>query len=384
LFCLLVVQAQKTSGGFSRVIYGNDGRSDTFELNSIDAQLGESAAIIVYGSNIVSQNTDGSWSITETASAEEFWNFCEEERFSQQAVFANANSFCSGFLLSTNPPWLGTAAHCITSNELSSAVVIFGFELVSSSETRLTFDADEVYFIDRIVEQGTPSGGVGDYGIVELDREVTGHTPYTSINSNLQVGESLTLIGHPVGLPKKTDTGGTVTLVDASIVGGTVDSYGGNSGSPVFDDNGRLAGILVGGAQDFVESDDDCDVSNVCPGGPTCTDQGEAIVPICALLEASSTIRNQLNLDCSGADSSNSPVSSVSSFSSISPVSTFSSFSPVSPISSGSPASTFSTVSFDTSPFTVSFSSTGSPNSSDSATLMISSMAVFFAFLVFL
>merc|ERR1712032_1234933 len=171
---------------------------------------------------------------------------------------------------------------------------------------------------------------------------------------------------------------GTVTLVDASIVGGTVDSYGGNSGSPVFDDNGRLAGILVGGAQDFVESDDDCDVSNVCPGGPTCTDQGEAIVPICALLEASSTIRNQLNLDCSGADSSNSPVSSVSSISSISPVSTFSSFSPVSPISSGSPASTFSTVSFDTSPFTVSFSSTGSPNSSDSATLMISSMAVFF------
>jgi len=207
-------------------------------------------------------------------------------------------SFCSGFLLSTNPPWLGTAAHC-TDGDLDSALVIFGFEVISSDgSTRLNFDANAVYGVNRVVVQGTPSGAENDYGIFELDRVVTGYIPYTAVNGNVNVGDQITLIGHPTGLPKKFDSGGEVRVASSELIGATCDSYGGNSGSPIFDVNHRLIGILVGGAPDFVGSG--CDSSNVCPGGLGCTSDGENIVPICELLLSSQEVINQLGL-C-GAD----------------------------------------------------------------------------------
>merc|ERR1711976_587036 len=96
---------------------------------------------------------------------------------------------------------------------------------------------------------------------------------------------------------------------------------GGNSGSPVFDGSGRLVGILVGGSQDFVENDD-CDVSNVCPGGANCLEDGEYIVPICELLTASNNVINTLNPACDDDTSTSfngftSDFTSISSYSSI-------------------------------------------------------------------
>ena len=157
----------------------------------------------------------------------------------------------------------------------------------------MTFNANAIYGVSSVIARGTPGGADNDYGVMELDRVVTGYTPYTNAEL-VNVGDSLTLIGHPVGLPKKFDFGGQVQRVSETLIQGTVDSYGGNSGSPIFDADGNLVGILVGGAPDFVD-DGGCDVSNVCPGGSGCTSLGENIVPICVLATATSTIQNQLN-----------------------------------------------------------------------------------------
>ena len=141
-----------------------------------------------------------------------------------------------------------------------------------------------------------------------MDREVVGYTPYTNIKSSVTVGESLILIGHPTGLPKKTDKTGVVTGVSDDIIRGNTDSFGGNSGSPVFDANGNLIGILSGGdPADFTYDDSDgCAEINFCPGGPGCTTLGEYIVPICQMVTADSAVESQLNLNC-GSNSNPTP-----------------------------------------------------------------------------
>jgi len=122
----------------------------------------------------------------------------------------------------------------------------------------------------------------------------------------------MTLIGHPTGLPKKFDSGGVVRSVTSTLIRGTCDSYGGNSGSPILDNSGNLIGILVGGAPDFVQ-DGSCDVSNVCPGGVGCEDNGENIVPICDVLSFSSVLSNQLGF-CTNTPDSNSFSTNTNSF----------------------------------------------------------------------
>ena len=68
------------------------------------------------------------------------------------------------------------------------------------------------------------------------------------------------VIGHPVGLPLKISAGASVR--DASKVGyfvADLDTFGGNSGSPVFNTATKLIeGILVRGDDDFLASPAGC------------------------------------------------------------------------------------------------------------------------------
>lgn len=74
------------------------------------------------------------------------------------------------------------------------------------------------------------------------------------------------VIGHPCGLPQKYAPGAKVrdnTPVPFFVA--NLDTYGGNSGSSVFNaGNGTVEGILVRGANDFI-SNGQCYVSLVCP-----------------------------------------------------------------------------------------------------------------------
>jgi hypothetical protein len=75
------------------------------------------------------------------------------------------------------------------------------------------------------------------------------------------------VIGHPVGLPTKFADGANVrNNNNESFFVCNLDTYGGNSGSPVFNSSTHeLEGILVRGETDFIVTENGCRKSNVCP-----------------------------------------------------------------------------------------------------------------------
>lgn len=67
------------------------------------------------------------------------------------------------------------------------------------------------------------------------------------------IGEDLYTIGHPLGLPKKLVPNGKVSgrkFKDQYQT--TLDTFMGNSGSPVFNDEHKLVGLFVSGYPDFI------------------------------------------------------------------------------------------------------------------------------------
>ena len=76
---------------------------------------------------------------------------------------------------------------------------------------------------------------------------------------------ALIMIGHPSGLPQKIAGGARVrdNSPSSHFVANT-DSYGGNSGSPIFNEaTHEVEGILVRGVTDYV-AEGGCNVSNQC------------------------------------------------------------------------------------------------------------------------
>jgi V8-like Glu-specific endopeptidase len=230
---------------------------------------------------------------------------CAEEKFSNEPLLGT----CTGFLISPNI--LITAGHCmvekgeVVSNKVTNGCQknawVFGFNQTTTS-TPLNFNKDQVYNCKQVIQgtfgNKTADGDEGaDFAIVELDRNVTGRAPMTIRREGVvREGEKLSLFGHPSGLPLKFASGGEV--VDsrpAFYFVSNVDSFQGNSGSPVINsDTGVVEGILVRGKRDYLPHPDEaraCRVVNHCDSnGNNCASAvkdgmiGEHVTKISTLL----------------------------------------------------------------------------------------------------
>ena len=102
------------------------------------------------------------------------------------------------------------------------------------------------------------------FAIVRVDREITasGTAPLQVRKSGaIGLGQNIGVIGYPSGLPVKIAFGdATVVMRDEDPwLFANLDTYGGNSGSAVFNADGLVEGILVRGAKDY-----DLDIANDC------------------------------------------------------------------------------------------------------------------------
>lgn len=253
-----------------KVIYGTDDRQDMYQITDPHIRRDEDSVVALIGSTAITDNNDGTSTLNgPTLGAKK--NLCQSEPFRNQPSIP----FCSGFLV--DPSIIATAAHCVESNaDLGSIRFVFNFEMINATTAATRINNSEIYKGLRILGRQIGTEGT-DWALVQLDRPVLNH-PCVRIRWSGKIADNapVHVIGHPSGLPKKYAGNAAVRNNDHTryFVANT-DTYGGNSGSPVFNSGTHeVEGILVRGETDYVKSGN-CNVSNICPAngcdGEDCT-----------------------------------------------------------------------------------------------------------------
>lgn len=294
---LLIFLCLSTSAAYAQVgereqdaVYDADDRREYFESATELKRLSRQSVVALMSGYRINHDVPNGYHAPTLQKAA---SLCSDEPYGPQPIAA----FCSGVLIA--PDLVLTAGHCFWDEELQCQRTRLIFDYHYESKGQLArHDQENVYSCREVVTNVELSGkdGVRDWAIIQLDRAVDGQRAPTKLRSHYRAGsngqpqamrngESLLMMGFPVGLPLKIDTGGIVTnprstLLDAFVT--TVDAFGGNSGSGVWhkDTQGEwaLAGILVSGDKDFVASSENgksCQRSNQCSAS-TCL--GENVV----------------------------------------------------------------------------------------------------------
>ncbi|MBT3236731.1 MAG: trypsin-like peptidase domain-containing protein [Bdellovibrionales bacterium] len=258
LLLLALTVVSITTYANNKVIYGDDNRMEVAEAPTRFAAWADSTAAMI--SNYQLSN-DGE-RVYVRAKTLALGGKCKTERFAEQMTPAS----CSGFLVGKD--LLVTAGHCITKlSDCNKYSWMFGFHASSDVMTTFITDNSNVYKCVKVISRSFSRLTKNDYALVKLDRAVTGRKPLKlrrrgKVDSNAR----LIIIGHPTGLPTKIADGATVRKKSWKYFKANLDSYGGNSGSAVInEDSGEVEGILVRGDRDYVyDSEQSCYVSNRC------------------------------------------------------------------------------------------------------------------------
>lgn len=233
-------------------IYGDDNRLDYYEASAGMRQLADSVVSLWGAEKVIARGQTVRLSVMNFGRAN---SLAAGERFEKQGAGAD----CSGALVGTDI--VMTAGHCVTdAAACANTRFVFGFAVkADGGAAPTTLPASEVYGCKGIIKREDVEGTGLDYALVRLDRRVSGHEPLAiSRNQRLSKGDRIFVIGHPGGLPVKVAGGATIRDVShPHLVFTDLDTFTGNSGSPVFNaGTGLIEGIQIGGDADFVEAAD--------------------------------------------------------------------------------------------------------------------------------
>ncbi len=270
-----------------KVIYGTDDRIDLYQETDPDRRTWAASTCGLFRQSSLVENGDGSVTIQSSA-----YDVCSDEPFANQPTGA----FCSGFMVADDI--IVTAGHCFDSGDLNSIRFIFGFVMEDANTPVLTVSEDQVYIGVELLGQAL--AGNLDYAVVRVDRAITSPDAMAfgiRREGVVSVGANVGVIGHPTGLPLKLAFGANTVVRNNSDSGffvANLDTYGGNSGSPVIDPiTGLVEGILVRGETDFI-FDGNCQRSNVVTntGG-----RGEDVSKTSTFLQFIPELENSLSFD---------------------------------------------------------------------------------------
>lgn len=235
------------------VIVGEDDRVDWYEADEPwRTRAAESIAAVVL-SERVHVDDDGSVTLSSMTLPDLVTGgtLCDDVRFLDQPTLAH----CSATLVDDDV--ILTASHCLTAPDCSGISFVFDYRYRAEGELE-TVDASDVYECREVI--ATENETYGDFAFLRLDRPVDAErAPLELALEPPADGSPLHMLGFPLGLPLKV-TGGEVVVVEGEGWRPLIDSFGGNSGASLVDDEGKVRGILLGtdGSYESFENAGDC------------------------------------------------------------------------------------------------------------------------------
>lgn len=264
LFNLLTTVTAQAITIIDKGIYGPDNRTlviDHEEASLMKKKLAKSVFAQIPKWRITEEN-DEMISIASKSLASGL-NFCPEEKFSELPIVSSCTAFLVG------PDLLLTAGHCLKDNACQNNYWVLDYDDASGfigPKGNVTFNKEHVYSCSRILSaQDNPKL---DYGLIKLSRVVQGRTPFDIRRSGkVRSSNSLTVIGHPLGLPKIiADNANVLKNSLSNTFTADTDTFSGNSGSPIINSKTFMVeGILIRGDEDFkMDLDLGCNRSFIC------------------------------------------------------------------------------------------------------------------------
>jgi secreted trypsin-like serine protease len=241
-----------------KVIYGTDDRRDLVDVTDVRILANADGVVSLFRASRVHDNGDGT-STVQTAVFGQVNSLCPDEPFFSQP----AGAFCTGFLVA--PDVVATAGHCVNENNVTSIRFVFGFRMIDAKDARVRIPNADI-FVGASVIGRQLTNDASDFCLVRLNRPAQVKR-VVEVRRAGKVADkaALYVIGHPSGLPAKFADGANVRAnSNAAFFSANLDTYGGNSGSPIFNSATHVVeGILVRGSTDFVPMGA-CMVSAVC------------------------------------------------------------------------------------------------------------------------
>lgn len=217
-------------------IYGEDDREEIVDADLVELSRGVVVAI-------PSQFT---WQLPIVAAPtlEKRFRVCSEERFSSQPSVGS----CTG--LHVGDGLVLTAAHCVRDEftcEKFSWAFNYRTDVIGDEAGELkmqdVFKCEKILATDR----------VRDITLLKLEKAAK-RKPRMTINFKAPLTERIFAIGSPLGVPLKFSGMGRLTANNTA----SLDTFTGNSGSPVMNEKLQPIGLLLGGHEDFFLTERGC------------------------------------------------------------------------------------------------------------------------------